>query len=403
MPRITAWKSTETGTIFEHESDYRAHLDGLAKIKETEARHRDALVKADEALASLYLCRSHGEIAAWLIENSDAFIEAQIARGHFREWRGPRRKKLRFTEVTFEQIRWEGDLSNSHSNPMGRVSNWGGCLPEAPRSYPGWSSRIRFRLNREIDTFSSDLFRGTGIHPGTGGSGDYDCKLFADDFPAMRAWENRANPRLRQRKNGAVIVDERTVAISEIISSPSSRDGIMVRRGDLFIPIEKSDRPLPSTIDQWLRDHVGWDDNHETDHDRFIYDRGPTGPAVPIGDLPGPRRRYSYDAERQTIFFHDIRDARKFRAVFGNLINNARLINYRHGDETARAFLLSHQDVAYHSVCSIWGETDLGHDRTGHWNLFRDEQERLMFQIVRPEAVFFYAADLDIAQRGTGV
>jgi hypothetical protein len=107
-------------------------------------------------------------------------------------------------------LRWNDNVSNSHSAPRGKHTNFY-AHAGLPTSYPGWSGRAWARFaNGKLEGFSSCQFNNTGLHPGSGGYGGYDgpwqkissrhyahnyfvfkelqiyswdCKIFAEDFP----------------------------------------------------------------------------------------------------------------------------------------------------------------------------------------------------------------------------
>lgn len=96
------------------------------------------------------------------------------------------KKPTRIKNLTFSKISY-GELSNSHSCPVGGVTNFERD-PTLPLHYLGWSGRITFDLY-DFGGFSSNFFRGTGINLGSG-SGDgvhygADFKMFANDWYSM--------------------------------------------------------------------------------------------------------------------------------------------------------------------------------------------------------------------------
>lgn len=71
------------------------------------------------------------------------------------------------------QVTHSDHVSNSHSNPEGYPSNFGG-KPGVPTGYPGWTGRVWVRYKHEQGyTFGSDPFSRTLTHTGTGGAGGY--------------------------------------------------------------------------------------------------------------------------------------------------------------------------------------------------------------------------------------
>lgn len=105
-----------------------------------------------------------------------------------------------FKFTTFEMN--FGDVSNSHSAPIGKVTNWCQRSKAQPTSYIGFSGRVegqwlkdgRGRENDVVDSFG-DLFSDydrtfQGFHTGTGGATSksfyYHFEFFLDDFPKLK-------------------------------------------------------------------------------------------------------------------------------------------------------------------------------------------------------------------------
>ena len=70
------------------------------------------------------------------------------------------------------QITHSDCVSNSHSQPLDGVSNWGG-KDDKPKGYPGWTGRVWIRYEKEPTSFGSDPMANTLTHTGTGGYGGY--------------------------------------------------------------------------------------------------------------------------------------------------------------------------------------------------------------------------------------
>lgn len=96
-----------------------------------------------------------------------------------------------------------GDVSNSHSAPIGKKTNWCG-RDNGPTSYPGFQGRIRGKWlkngrnmeNKVVDSITDALddswARGiAGVNTGTGGGSnkdfEYELKIFLADFPKLQA------------------------------------------------------------------------------------------------------------------------------------------------------------------------------------------------------------------------
>jgi hypothetical protein len=106
--------------------------------------------------------------------------------------------------LSFEQMRWNNNASNSHVAPKNGVLNWSKkeTFPDGtpkPTGYPGWTGQMKISIRGDKYTyrgkekfttgFGSRYFTDTPIKTGSGGGGpdvfNYGVTLFADDFPAM--------------------------------------------------------------------------------------------------------------------------------------------------------------------------------------------------------------------------
>jgi len=222
MTQILVWKCDQTGKLFEDKNKYKGHLSKLARERNIKRKLTVMEAVADQKWAELYECEQ--TIEQWrdmVIANQDMFwAEAaksdpydwkQVGKTHSRKKDAvvcPIPRLLEFTEFS---VRWNPQVSNSHSCPHNGVQNWGNRDKNAPTSYPGWSGRVEWIVAwpKEWDGvyLGSDLFRGLfgngsrqRAHTGTGGGGGmrysekhgchvqsfgYDFKLFAADWPGM--------------------------------------------------------------------------------------------------------------------------------------------------------------------------------------------------------------------------
>lgn len=101
--------------------------------------------------------------------------------------------------VAFYGLRF-GSVSNSHTCPIGGVTNWSRQHKDRPTSYLGWSGRIEGTLKGNVPKLTfinsiSDIITGKfkGLHTGTGGGGspnEYKMSIgfnmFLDDFPKLK-------------------------------------------------------------------------------------------------------------------------------------------------------------------------------------------------------------------------
>lgn len=201
MSRVMVWKSDADGKLFEDKAKYMAHLRKLGR-----ERLRIRKAKQAELMREAFITRMGQEVTG--PESLEQFIKDNwdwfFSNGYRNGWRAQSNKVHEYVEVSFENLYWSDNLSNSHSCPRNGVTNWGSrdTYPDGtakPRGYPGWGGRINIRVRtpmvtktRQADGFGSDYFKYTPINTGTGGGGgvkdgvtkySYDVKLWADDFP----------------------------------------------------------------------------------------------------------------------------------------------------------------------------------------------------------------------------
>lgn len=193
--KITAYKCTDTGKIFEHHSEYQTHrkqyLAEQAKIAARQAR----VAAADTIIDNLRnIASTFDEIAQWVIDNQETLIDRFYA-NHPNE-RRPRETKryvpFRINFVKLDGMQHGVNISNSHSAPKGMPTNWSGGNHHLPTGYPGWHGRILIQHEGDFSHVSR-LFSDIGICTGTGGgwAGElsYDVKLWEADWPAMRVYQ----------------------------------------------------------------------------------------------------------------------------------------------------------------------------------------------------------------------
>lgn len=77
------------------------------------------------------------------------------------------------TLIGFKWIITHCDVSNSHSAPEGKATNWSRKDNE-PKSYPGWYGRVWVRYASPYRGFISHVMPDTLTHIGAGGCGHYD-------------------------------------------------------------------------------------------------------------------------------------------------------------------------------------------------------------------------------------
>ena len=210
MPRIKVYKSGETmipvdaasianvyecpwtADLFSNKREYVTHLKKLRR-RRMHGNARDIIKK--KKLTDFRSQLDLDKLIDWIHVNPKFFFD----RIYNERWQN--REDLRGSEEDFEltvtsvDVRYYDIVSNSHHCPQDGVENWGGRETwddgtTKPKGYPGFSGQIEFLVSHYMG-WGSDIFKGTGLHTGTGGGSSsgkfsYDLKMFVDDFPNIK-------------------------------------------------------------------------------------------------------------------------------------------------------------------------------------------------------------------------
>lgn len=189
MPLISAWKCPRTAKLFEGEEPYREHLRKLAAKSIVDRRVRRHIETLDEQFATMRKAITIPAIVDWIEDNAELFwINSAIRNGNRRGPIDPTGFILRDVRL---DVSWSEHISNSHSAPFGKKTNWGRRDKGLPDGYPGFRGSFAFEMqepkNRHHISYD---WRNTGINTGTGGGGSngryrYDVVLWADDWPSL--------------------------------------------------------------------------------------------------------------------------------------------------------------------------------------------------------------------------
>lgn len=188
MAKVIAWKCESTGTFFETEDEFRAHLcrKGFNRFVLNRKKARRATL--DARIGVLRQMTSFAEIEDWLNTNGDVLFEHAYEKfsQHDKKRADKNRKKHphSISDVRIEKMRW-ASIPTTHNAPMGRKTTGYGDTPA--ESHFGWRGRISY-IQKNFPTFASDIFKNTAINTGSGGGGfrlEYELYLFAEDFPFM--------------------------------------------------------------------------------------------------------------------------------------------------------------------------------------------------------------------------
>tara|TARA_Y100000310_G_scaffold30979_1_gene29408 strand:- start:10750 stop:11646 length:897 start_codon:yes stop_codon:yes gene_type:complete len=114
-------------------------------------------------------------------------------------------------------VSYSNGISNSHSSPVSGVCNWSERDKDKPTSYPGYGGRVWVAYSKDPGGFAGgSLVTYYRLHTGAGGYGaygssdfqdhlndgcyclTYDCKIFLDDLPLVKAEVDRLKESMRQ-------------------------------------------------------------------------------------------------------------------------------------------------------------------------------------------------------------
>lgn len=184
-----AFRCPWTGKIFGTKQAYVKHL----RVLREDRIHRAIRARIQNKIFEEFINQDTFEkVIEWIENHPEFFFDRVVQRGRdgWRDRREHFRDKF-WIKITYLDVHWSESVSNSHSCPRGGVKCWSSheAKDGRPSGYPGWQGRIEFQLSHDLG-FGSDVFRGVGIHTGTGGGISenrygYDVKFFASDWPGL--------------------------------------------------------------------------------------------------------------------------------------------------------------------------------------------------------------------------
>jgi len=188
---VKVFKSEFTGELFEDEDKYQKHLQSHAQKQAEEERQKELNSKRVEII-------NNARLTATSIEDfrQKAFYAiTQLSYGC----------KVKLRAMLFSGLRF-GDVSNSHSAPIGKKTNWSQRDAKLPTSYKGWYGDVTFVYSTDTSRESriEDIVENfPALNTGSGGFiGDlydgkrayilrYELRLYIDDFPLIKAQYDR--------------------------------------------------------------------------------------------------------------------------------------------------------------------------------------------------------------------
>lgn len=205
MPKVIAYQSLFDRRVysFEQRDKYIIHLQ---KIRQKNTDNRQ-LAKAFDEFESFRnnaadTLSTIEEIEQWVIDNSNQIINSYRAL-IFHSNISPKSEILKFS---FERIRHDNHVTNSHDAPRDGVTNWCNRYQDRPTGYPGHFGRVHMLIDSHdrYNTSISEILTKLGICTGSGGSGSYydgyivspsqhclsyEVKLFDSDWPLLAVTE----------------------------------------------------------------------------------------------------------------------------------------------------------------------------------------------------------------------
>lgn len=166
-----------------------SYLKHLRILRETRMHRRAKQNRLNRKLQQMWNLTSFEEIIEWVELNPEVIYDC-CADSPWTYVRDRSHREKFSVQIVHLDLYYTERLSNTHSAPVGRPTNWG-REPGKPTGYPGWGGRICFRVLPENCGISgSDVGRVLRMNTGTGGGGSkgiygYDVNIFEEDFPGL--------------------------------------------------------------------------------------------------------------------------------------------------------------------------------------------------------------------------
>lgn len=186
----TAFRCPWTRKVYGNKRDYVKHLAWLRENRMHRRIRENVRLRKKQ---DLWNQPTFKDIIDWIEMNPEFMFDQGFRTG----WTDDQHKSLRdqfWLRITYLDLRWSNNASNSHSCPRGGKTNWGGREMDRegnplPHGYPGFTGRIEYQVSHDIG-FGSDFMRELGIHTGSGGGiksnqFGYSVTFFDADWPGL--------------------------------------------------------------------------------------------------------------------------------------------------------------------------------------------------------------------------
>ena len=265
--KIEVFKSEYTGELFEKEIDYKLHIEKYKEEIKQDVIRAKISAKATEL-------KETPRLTATSIEDfrQKAFSAiTELNKGNPDQLVCLDLKNLRFT-----------DVSNSHSAPIGKKTNWSQKESNEPTSYKGWYGTITIVFSEEkntgdnrdrVERFTEQF---PGINTGSGGyrgkeyNGfkgyivEYELQLYLDDFPLIKK-EYEEYIRLQEKRQ------EWQIAFHKLYEEYNRKDNILNTYSSTHLKLLHESKDLDSKIKNISADKLA----RETENKQIILAKFP--------------------------------------------------------------------------------------------------------------------------------
>jgi hypothetical protein len=202
---VTAYRCPWTKQLFPTKGKYTKHLSHL---RETRMRRNARVLACNRAMEDFFNQPTLQDLVDWVENNPGVLWDRAMICGSTYLEKNARREDF-WIKITYLDVQYSNTVSNTHSAPKGKKTNWGGRNPDVPRGYPGYEGRIEFQVSSRFSGFGSSFFSNVlRLNTGTGGGTSenrfgFGVRIFLDDFPGL----------FKQRSMD-VLADRRTTGIT---------------------------------------------------------------------------------------------------------------------------------------------------------------------------------------------
>ena len=191
----TAYQCPWTQKLFKRKSEYVKHLKHLREFR---MHSKARCLSRGRCLQELWSLPTFDDVVAWFSSNSKLILDNASKTQKIDP-------ELFWFKITYLDLTWAENVSNSHCCPHNGVTNWGrrdlfkdGTAK--PTGYPGWTGHIEYQTSHDTG-FGIDLVSNLRIHTGTGGGlGNhrygYGVTFFDADWPGIHSYSTLSEQKM---------------------------------------------------------------------------------------------------------------------------------------------------------------------------------------------------------------